>query len=142
MSAAEKLKQPAIGGVPADRILDVWHKVEPLLARVVKPQTGYALPHVLTELQLGNMQLWVIGDFQAIVVTMVQSRPLHKVLWVQFLAGENMDEWLPDWVQVQEAYARALDCEAVEFCGRKGWGKIQKHHQQFKHVWTIYRCEL
>ena len=140
--AAQKQDGLPIGGVPADKILLVWPKVEPLLKRVVKPNTGYALPHVLTELQLGRMQLWVIGDFQAVVVTMIQDRPLHKVLWTQFIAGENMDEWLSDWVAVQEDYARSMGCVAVEFCGRKGWGKVQKHHPQFKHVWTIYRCEL
>jgi len=139
--AAEK-REVAIGGVPADKILAVWPKVEPLLERVVKPRTGYALHHVLTELQLGNMQLWVVNNFQAVIVTAIQQRPLHKVLWTQFLAGDNMDEWLPEWIAMQEDYARAMECEAVEFCGRKGWGKVNTHHPQFKHIWTIYRCEL
>lgn len=140
-NTAEKLETP-IAMVPAEKIMAVWKRVEPLLKRVVRPHSGYSLINVLTELQLNRMQLWVIGDFQAVAVTSLQQRPLHKILWVQFLAGDHMDSWLDDWETVQLDYARHCDCAAVEFCGRKGWGKLNKHHPEYKPVWTIYRREL
>ena len=66
--AALNLTTP-IGGVPAEHVLEVWPRVEPILKRVVKPQTGYDLNHVLTELQLRRWQLWVVGNFDAAVIT-------------------------------------------------------------------------
>ncbi len=137
----EQLDTP-IGGVPSDAVVQVWPKVEPLLQRVVKPYTGYSLDSVLTGLQLGAMQLWVIGDFQGVVVTQLIQRPLHSVLWVQFLAGDYMNEWLDDWITVQEEFARAHECVAIEFSGRKGWNKIHEKHREYKPMLTTFRREL
>lgn len=135
--------QTPIGGVPSHRIMDVWERVEPLFKRVVKPETGWSLRSLLTALQMGQFQLWVIGDFQAVVVTQVQDRPEQRVLWVQFIVGDDMQEWLDDWITVQEAFAREHDCAAVEFSGRKGWHKIsEKQHEAYKPVLTIFRREL
>lgn len=131
-----------IGGVPADLVMRVWDKVTPILSRVVKPQTGYRLDDVLTRLQLAQWQLWVIGDFQAIAVTEIQVRPLHKVLWVQFIAGDRVDDWLEDWEAVLEAFAKANDCLAVEFNGRRGWHKFQHKFKDYKPVMTTYRREI
>jgi hypothetical protein len=142
-AVAEKLdSRVPIGGVHPRQVALVWDRVEPILARVVKPHTGYSLESVLTELQLANMQLWVIGDFQGVVVTQIYVRPLHKVLWVQFLAGDHMQEWLDDWVETQDEYARSNDCKAIEFCGRHGWNKIRERHRDYKSMLTVFRKEL
>lgn len=139
--AALELTTP-IGGVPAEHVLEVWPRVEPILKRVVKPQTGYSLDNVLTELQLRRWQLWIVGNFDAAVITSIQVRPLHRVLWVQFMAGKNMEDWLDDWIAVQEAYAKANACKAIEFAGRLGWAKVQKKHSSYRPILTTYRKEL
>jgi len=131
-----------IGGVPSERIGAVWERVLPLLHRVIKPMTGYSTSALYSELISGLSQLWVIGDFQAIVVTSVQQRPLHKILWVQFLAGSKLGHWLDDWITVMEAFAKAHDCVAIEFSGRPGWNWIQKQHPDYRAVSTTFRKEL
>lgn len=141
MDAALELTTP-IGGVPAEHVREVWPRVEPILKRVVKPQTGFDLHHVLTELQLRRWQLWVIGNFDAIVITSIVVRPLHKVLWIEFIAGRDMETWLDDWITTQEAYAKATGCKAVEFAGRAGWSKIRERHRDYKPIRTTYRKEL
>ncbi len=132
----------AIGGVPAAMLLVVWPRVEPLLRRVVKPITGYGLDDVLTRLQLEDWQLWIINDFQAIAITEIQTRPLGNVLWCQFIAGDSVNDWLPDWERVQAEFARSHNCEAVEFSGRRGWHKLQASYHDYKPIRTIYRKEL
>lgn len=135
--------QTPIGGVPSHKVVQVWDRVEPLLKRVVKPETGWSLQAVLTALQMGTFQLWVIGDFQAVVITQVQDRPEQRVFWVQFIVGDGMQDWLDDWIAVQEAFAREHKCAAVEFSGRKGWRKIsEKQYEAYKPVLTIFRREL
>lgn len=131
-----------IGGVPPQLVVRVWPKVEPLLRRVVKPETGYSLDSILTALQLGAMQLWVVNDFQAAILTSVEQRPLHSVLFVPFLVGDNMDEWLDDWIAVQEEYARHNNCVAVEFQGRRGWNKVHEQHRDYKPIRTVFRKEF
>ena len=132
-----------IGGVPSTEVMSVWDKVEPLLRRVVKPHTGHSLDSVLLMLQMARWQLWVMGDFQAVAITEIQNRPLHKVLWCQFIAGDNVDDWLDDWEKVQTEYAKANDCAAVEWSGRRGWIKFkQKYGKIYKAVLTTYRKEL
>ena len=131
-----------IGGVMPNQVVAIWDRVEPLLARVVKPNTGYSLDSVLTALQLADMQLWVVGDFKGVVVTQIMVRPLHSVLWVQFIAGDHMKDWLGDWITVQEEFARHHGCAAIEFSGRKGWNKIHEQHREYKPVLTTFRREL
>lgn len=145
VAAAEKIFDEIdtpIGGVPADKIMSVWSKAEPLLRRVVKPNTGYSLDDVLLKLQLAHWQLWVIGDFQAVAVTEIMCRPQHSVLWSQFIAGDNVDEWLDDWERVQAEFARSQGCAAIEFSGRPGWKKFQDKYRKYKPVLTTYRKEL
>ena len=131
-----------IGGVHQDNVLSVWDRVEPLLARVVKPDTGFRTDDVLTQLQIGNWQLWVIGDFQGVVVTYVEVRPLEKVFFVRYIAGNYMNEWLDDWVKVQESFAKANLCKAVVFFGRRGWDKWQRRYKDYKQITTEYRKQL
>lgn len=131
-----------IGGVPAEHVMTVWQRVVPLLRRVVKPHTGYDLDAVLFALQTARMQLWVIGDFQAVAVTEIQTRPLHNVLWCQFIAGDHIEDWLDDWERVQAEFARAHDCVAVEFSGRPGWRKFQDKYRKYKPVLTTYRKDV
>jgi hypothetical protein len=131
-----------IGGVPPEHMMTVWPRVEMMLRRVVKPETGYSISSVLTALQMSSMQLWVVGDFQAIVVTRIENRPLFNVLWVQFLAGEHLAKWLDDLIAVVEAYARHHNCRMVEFSGRHGWNRLQPKHPDYKPVLTTFRKEL
>ena len=137
----ETLSTP-IRGVLANDVVKSWPRVEPILKRVVTPQTGYTLDHVLTELQLKQAQLWVIGDYQAVVITKIVVRPLHSVLWVHFIAGSKMHEWLEDWITVQEEFAQYHNCAAVEFSGRGGWRKIGEKHPTYKPVLTTFRKDL
>lgn len=113
-----------IGGVPAEYVLAVWPKIEPILKRVVTPDTGFDLAHVLAQLQDGLWQLWVVGNFDAVIITSIEIRPLHKVLWVHYCAGDNFEEWVDDWVTLQDEFGRAQGCKAVEFVGRTGWTRV------------------
>lgn len=138
----ENLSTP-IGGVPATHIMAVWDRVEPILKSAVRTRTGFGLDHVLTELQLGNTQLWVIGNFDAVAITSVQVRPLHRVLYVRNLAGRGMESWFDDWVKVVEAFAKHNDCKFVEFEGRKAWIKLaQLRGDGYKPEAYIFRKEL
>ena len=145
VAAAEKVFDEIgtpIGGVPSHAVMAVWSKIEPMLKRVVRPQTGFDLLSVLNQLQLGYWQLWVVGDFEGVIVTNLDIRPKERVLWVRFMAGDNMNDWLDDWIVVQENYARHNGCTAIEFSGRKAWNRIHEQHREYKPILTTFRREL
>jgi hypothetical protein len=141
MNTAEQLGIQ-IGGIPSDQIMRVWHGVEPVLARVIKPDTGYTMQSVLTSLQLTKMQLWIIGNFQGVVVTQIEDRPAQRVLFTLFLAGDSMSEWMDELNVTLEQYARHEGCVAIEFNGRKGWNKIGEAKSEWKPIRTVFRREL
>ena len=132
-----------ISGVLAHNIQPILHRVIPLLELVVKPATGYTIEAVINDLLTQQTALWVIGDFNAITITRIQDRPTGRVLWNEWMAGENMDDWVADWMTVQEAFARSLGCAAIEFAGRNGYKrKYNPTFNNFRAIRTIFRCEL
>ncbi len=132
-----------IGGVPVEYLVGIWPKVVPILERVVLPDTGYTLDSVLTELQLARWQLWVIDDFKGAVVTQILDRPAERVLWVHYMAGDDMLDWLEDWVTIQDEYAASVGCTSVEFLSpRKGWEKIQKRFPNYQQTYAVWRKRL
>lgn len=141
-NAAQQLETTPIGGVPSTDVMKVWPAVEGHLKRVVTRESGHTLQSVLTALQMAHMQMWIIGDFQGVVVTEMQNRPAERVLFTQFLVGHNMKEWIDDLHDLLEAYARHNGCGALEFNGRKGWNKLGESRPEWKAIRTVFRQEF
>ena len=141
-AVAAHVEQLPIGAVAPGQIPYVWPRVVPLLEKVVRVQTGYTVEATRLELMFGELVLWVVGDFVAILLTAVQQRHSQKVLWVQFLAGEDMPAWLDDWIVVMENYAKAEGCKAIEFAGRPGWMRLHRRYPEYRTTMTTYRREL
>jgi len=138
----EAVETPPIFAVPTEHVALFWPRAEGLLRRVATRDSGYTLTSVMAELATGGLLLWSIRDFQAIACTKIVQRPTDKVLWVQFIAGDRMKEWVDDLVDVMETYAREYECTAIEACGRPGWKKLTSKFSAYKAPWTIYRRNL
>lgn len=141
-NAAKQLETLNMGGIPSTDVIKIWPAVEPILQRVVKRETGHSMQSVLSALLMAKMQLWVIGDFKGVVVTEIQNRPVERVLFTLFLAGQDMKEWIDDWCEYQIEYAKYNGCTAVEFNGRKGWNKIGETRPDWKSIRTVFRQEI
>ena len=139
---AETGNDTAIGRVPAERIVDIIDAIRPLLERVIKPDTGYTVESVIYDAIVGASHLWVIGDFTAIVITRFQDRPAERILWVEWMAGKDLDRWVQSWFDAQAEFARANHCAAVEFHGRMGYKRYEKLLGNVKPVKILYRQEL
>lgn len=136
------LKRVPITPIQANKIIETLPAIEPMLRRVVKPDTGLTMESVISDLLSGATQLWVIGDFNALSITRIQDRYTERVLWNEWVVGENMDEWAESWMEVQEAYAKATNCHAIEFSGRIGYRRYEKKFKDFKPIRMLYRREL
>lgn len=132
-----------IWGILPEQIPQYAHRILPILQKVATPDTGCTPYTVLDDIAHSRLALWIIGDFKALACTEFQDRHTGRVLWTTWLAGEDMDEWVGDWLRVQEAFARSTGCTAIEFAGRKGYArKYMPHFNQFKATRTVYRQEL
>lgn len=137
----------AIGAVRFDQIRHILPKLTPLLERVVTPDSGETIESVLADLLRANTLLWVINDFQAITVTRIENLPSERRLWNEWIVNGpvgEMDDWVEDWLYVQEQYALSQGCHSIEFAGRIGyWRKYgSRYGDKFKAKRIIYRCEL
>lgn len=130
-----------IGRVPEEKLLTVWPRVLPLVEKMIAKHPGRCPEALLGELLCGAGELWVIGDFQAISITRINHKPREKALFIEWLGGDGIDEWVEDWLKVAEAYAKAMQCDCVEFFGRMGYRRYEKRFN-YKPVNTIYRKEL
>lgn len=96
-----------------------------LLERVVdRVDSGQTVNDVLISVINWDMQAWKIGEWDALAVTRIAVMPKWKCLVVAYLAGDGMDEWFHDLMDVLEEYAHANHCRHVEVWGRRGWKKV------------------
>lgn len=144
MSIPAEQIRPRIVGVHAQDVPELWPEVEPIIARAVALDTGYELNHVATQLIAGRWQLFVIGDpIEAVIVTSLHIYPCEKVLWIQYVAGENLADWLDEWLEAQDAYARFNGCTAIETrTEREGFGKIVKRCPGWEPGPQLYRKRI
>ena len=89
-------------------------------------ETGFSLDHLREKVEKGRNQLWLINNGQAAAITAIIEYPLHRAIKVTYLGGNDMDEWLVDFVEVIEGFGRENDCKFIETNGRKGWERVCK----------------
>lgn len=141
VTAANKSTASSVVGVPANRILAVWKHVWPVIKSAVIQNGGYEEGDVLKLLTSRQGQLWLSitedNDIEAAMVTMIEVYPRMKACLLLFLAGRDVENWLPYWDQFED-WARAQGCNEIRFIGRKGWAKIKPDFD----TETLYRKRL
>ena len=117
-----------VRGVPASQIPLVWHCVEPILSRAILKHTDEDANAALLDLMQEKSQLWVIGDFDAVCLTQINIRQTVKVLWIYYVAGDNLKDWIGELVKQLGAFAAFKGCTRLEFTGRLGWKRVLEKH--------------
>ena len=121
--------------VPVDEVRNIWENV----SRHVKKATDYTYGRyreidVLHECLMGKFNLWVVSrekeeeevDYIGAAVTEVLQYPRKKALSVVFLSGDDFSEWMPEIDKKFVDFAKVLECDFVEACGRAGWERKVK----------------
>ena len=119
--------------VPVDEVRNIWVNV----SRHVKKATDYTYGRykeidVLHECLIGKFNLWIVYreeeevDYIGAAVTEVLQYPRKKALSVVFLSGDDFSEWMPEIDKKFVDFAKVLECDFVEACGRAGWERKVK----------------
>ena len=96
---------------------------------------------MLRDLMEERSQLWVIGQFKAVCITQIVVRATSKALWVYYVAGDDMEDWLSDLVALLRRFGKEKECGSIEFSGRRGWLKTLAPHG-FKEALVTMRAKL
>lgn len=118
--------QPVRSGVVAE----IWHHVEPMIRAAVAEGPGdESVADILEFLSRRDYQLWLVlvdGKVKAALITALVNRPRAKVCRLDYLGGGDVDQWIEVLDETICGWARQNGCDAVEPCGRRGWGKFAK----------------
>lgn len=72
----------------------------------------------------GTHQLWVVFNGDEIIASMTTGISMYgenKFMTVHCCGGDRLLDWISDWMDIAEEWARDNECIAIELLGRKGW---------------------
>jgi len=117
-----------IDPVKPEHVAAVWPEVEPLLARAIKRADSWdTLADLRDNVDKGNTILWLICTGNSLVaafITGVVGTPRGRLLQAVILGGARMSEWFEQFESKLRDIARAENCAAVFFAGRRGWKRV------------------
>lgn len=112
-----------VNGIPAAEYAAVRDKVLPFLEGFAARSFGRSTVASLEgDILAREMQVWAIGDFQAVCLTSVGPDSVN----IHFCAGIRRHEWQEDLDNEIQAWARALGKKRVIATVRPGWAKWGK----------------
>ena len=106
-------------------------RIQDLLDAIADSSYGFTRDWFLNALQSGRYTGWFL-DGKALGMTEIHARPLQRVLFIAWLAGEGSDGWMERWLEYLKEYATINQCDAIEFTGRIGF------ERKFKDVLTRF----
>jgi hypothetical protein len=108
-------------GTPVD-LID-WPRLEPFLHHFAARSRGMTtVDGLTTEIKAKMRQVWVCGDWQAVVLTQVHP----DCVTMNFCAGFRREDWMDTVDPVLCAWARSLGKSHVRALARAGWSRAAK----------------
>jgi hypothetical protein len=116
--------------VPPEAVNKVWLQVLPYVRNLIEKISGGRMTEmsIYEDVIDGTSQLWVVFDeddgnkMVAFVVTRMIEYEKIKMLCIDHLAGERLDEWMQPMYELIERWARDVGgADGVEVMGRPGW---------------------
>lgn len=128
---------------PAQFSGDVLAKIMPLLEKVVTDEHDATMESVVLDLFKGDTLLWVVNDYEAILVTRLLDRPRCRVLSIEWMAGENMVPWCREWAKRLDLIAQACSCAKIEFMASRPVERaISRLHPGFRKRYIVYEKDV
>jgi len=119
--------------VPHDLYAAVEPDVRGLLAPVVARSGGReTMDAVWESIEAGHHQLWMIfnesGGLDGAMVSHIKAYTQKRMLVINWLAGDNMADWIDEVLDALEQFAKLNECGGLELVGRHGWMRFLKGH--------------
>lgn len=116
--------------VPLEDVNLWWPKVAVHLYKAVIRQDKTDIHNVYLDVVLNGHSLWIVLDesqqLKGAAVTVVLKYPKSTCLFVEYLGGEDGQDWKEPMISMLKEWARDNNCRTIEFEGRSGWGRVLK----------------
>ena len=113
-----------------DEIVKLWEIARPYIKMAVDYQeSDYELSDILGSIVDGEYTLWigtVDGETKYAGVTHIGCSASRQYLWVSWLGGTDMDDWVHGAMAELEEIARGMDLDGIKIEGRPGWERLMK----------------
>ena len=129
--------------IPLDEIPEWLPTITTVLDHFVRDVAGYNYRAELQRILSGEYRVWYLGP-ESICVTQIIQRP-GAILWVPWLYAPNKGDELDTMVYNGLVdHARELNCEAIEFAIRPGFGRSKwaKKFDRIYHVADLCRIDM
>lgn len=116
--------------VPKEEVTKIWPQVEPYIKAALDVfPNRYEPPDVFIEILIGEQTLWLAfekedtGEIHILGcwTLRILDYPQTKSCLIEWVGGENIDEWFVDGMKYIEDYAKDMGCSMIEANGRIGW---------------------
>jgi len=131
--------------VPSDKIGLIWDQAEKYLKKSASRSNGrIRVEDIFHDLISSKTHLWVIfdtGDLSivGVQITLFNNYPTgKKMLCLEHTAGENMQEWVENAINLIIKFAKDNQCDGIEGIGRHGQWNWVKNKKGWKRPATFY----
>ena len=121
--------------VPQEYITQIYPNIEKYIDRMVPTAYGrFEKIDLVNDILTGKATLWTVMDEEddnkiyGVIFTELSYYPRQKMLSISFAAGDNLESWIDESLEVLENWAVDNECVAMEITGRRGWVKKLKSH--------------
>jgi len=151
MNQAEKIieKNYDYSIVTIDQLTLIWDGVKKMLEKSCKRSNGRITTDDIFYEAINNTKtIWIIYEnnefnIKGVLVTEFYNYPTGKrMLSLEHVTGENMDEWVDMGLDALKDYATKNQCEGIESIGRTGFWNWLKDRKDWKKLATFYECEV
>jgi hypothetical protein len=106
----------------------VWSALRPQILKALSLGAGehYTESYYFDAVKSGAMTMWVGHEGRQVVaggIISVQQHPKHKTVFVELLAGERLDAWLPQVETLLKEFKELVGATTIEASCRPGLAK-------------------
>ena len=130
--------------VPADEADAVWDHAAPLLREALARGRDYDIADAWARVTAGMWGLWIVarrGEMVGACLTEIVRYPTRRVLWIVAAGGAMRDAAAALWPLLR-ACAEQHECAAVQWQGRRGWGRSGVLPEGWRHVADVMEVEV
>ena len=132
--------------VPPNYLNSLWPDVREQLARAIKRSHGrWNMEFLYASILNGNQQLWLSFDAEnnidGVGTTEILQYPEKRMIAVQFLGGDRVNDWVWDMLEKFKDFGRDNDCTGIEATARMGFWKWLEQ-DDFSRSYVVYERSL
>lgn len=106
----------------------VWSALRPEIQKALRVSAGHRVneSHYLESVKIGHMVMWAGHEGEQIIacgIFSIQQYPACKTLFVELLAGRNIDAWLHEVEPLLKQYRDITGATTIEALCRPGLAK-------------------